>query len=158
MNKELKKEVEEVLKNLKFVNVYVQEKENQKKKIQNGDRGAVQAVVNDLIKVSPTNSVSSRIESEAISNAAILTILDFEIYKQQENERLINKALEKMTKEQQEIYINLYEKEKSLKETAKILGCSPGTLIKNKKDFLEKIAVSLYGKDALKVKKNDWID
>ena len=80
LNKEVFKEVDEILKNLKYIDIYIKEKEYQIEKIKNGDRGAIQAICNDLFKSSPTNSISSRVENEVINRDRLISQLEGEIY------------------------------------------------------------------------------
>ena len=44
LNKDVMEETEMILKNMKFITIYIQQKEEHIKKIKDGDRGAIKAV------------------------------------------------------------------------------------------------------------------
>ena len=51
MNKDVMEETEMILKNMKFITIYIQQKEEHIKKIKDGDRGAIKAVCNDMLNL-----------------------------------------------------------------------------------------------------------
>lgn len=149
LNKEVFKEVDEILKNLKYIDIYIKEKEYQIEKIKNGDRGAIQAVCNDLFKSSPTNSISSRVENEVISRDRLIAQLEGEIYEQGKNRRLVINALSEMGESERFIYQEVYQEEKLLSQIAQENNCSVAKISYMRKDFINKMAIVLLGPKVL---------
>lgn len=151
MDKFFIKETEKILNNLKYLDVFVEEKKHLKEAILNEDKGAIQSIASDLENLSKSYNIGRTVENEVINRDQMICKIDMEIYRQLEYDRIVRAAVDKMSKEERKIYIYLYVDKLDNEEIMKKIYCSKSTLLNKKKSILKKLAIALFGRDALSV-------
>lgn len=150
MNKDVMEETEMILKNMKFITIYIQQKEEHIKKIKDGDRGAIKAVCNDMVKSSPTHAINRPIENEVIRIDDLIAKVEGDIFEHKKNRKVISEAFKSMSEKQRKIFKYIYFEEKTLKDIAEEFDCTIANVHYMKKKIIEKMAVALFGQDVLK--------
>ena len=150
MNKDVMEETEMILKNMKFITIYIQQKEEHIKKIKDGDRGAIKADCNDMVKSSPTHASNRPIENEVIRIDDLIAKVEGDIFEHKKNRKVISEVFKSMSEKQRKIFKYIYFEEKTLKDIAEEFDCTIANVHYIKKKIIEKMAVALFGQDALK--------
>lgn len=149
MDKFFIKETKKILNNLKYLDVFVEEKKHLKEAILNEDKGAIQAIASDLENLSKSYNISRTVENETINRDQMICKIDIEIYRQLEYDRIVKAAVNKMSEREREMYKYVYIDNLNNEEMIKKLNYSRATLLNEKKNILKKIAIAIFGKDAL---------
>lgn len=150
MNKDILEETEMILKNMRFITIHINQKEEHIKKIKDGDRGAIKAICNDMIKSSATNAISRPVEIEVIKIEDLVAKVEGEIFEQKKKRKIVSEVFRSMSEKQRKIFKYIYFEEKTLKDIAEEFDCTIANVHYIKKKIIEKMAVALFGQDALK--------
>ena len=135
--------VEIILKEYKYVEIKVAEYRRTIKDIQNNTPGALKAICNDSIKVSPTYSISNIIENSVNQKSSAIDELEIQIYTLQRNNRLIDKTLDVMGERYKYFFHLKYIKELSNKEISAELNLSERYAKSLNRRLLDKMSKTL---------------